>query len=79
MLTFAIATTPSNKLIAMITDRMPAVLPRQHGSKWLGEGPATPEVLKAMLVPYEDNRDWDMAPSNRPSRPARRRRPARGA
>lgn len=76
MLTFAMVTTPPNRLIATITDRMPAVLPREHWAKWLGEDPATHDELKAMLTPYDDNGNWDMAPEQ-PPRPPRPPTPPR--
>lgn len=66
MLHFVMATTPNNKLIGTITDRMPAVLQPGDWSKWLGEEPATLPELKAMLVPREG--DWDMAPQEAPKR-----------
>lgn len=74
ILTFAMATTPPNELISTITDRMPAVLKPDDWSKWLGEEPATPEELKAMLMPFEG--DWDMPPQDppRPPRPGGRGR-----
>lgn len=74
ILTFAMVTTPPNKLIGTITDRMPAVLQPGDWSKWLGEVPATPEELKAMLMPYDG--DWDMSPQDppRPPRPGGRGR-----
>lgn len=69
--TFAMATTPANRPIGAITDRMPAVLRPGDWPKWLGEEPATPADLKAMLKPHEG--DWDMAPQERakPERSAR--------
>lgn len=71
VLTFVMATTQNNKLIGAITDRMPAVLRPGDWPKWLGEEPATPADLKAMLKPHEG--DWDMAPQERakPERSAR--------
>jgi putative SOS response-associated peptidase YedK len=66
--TFVMATTPPNALIGTITDRMPAVLPPEQWAKWLGEEPAHPAELKAMLMPFEG--DWDMAPEYRPARKA---------
>ncbi len=68
--TFAMATTPNNALIGKISDRMPAVLRPGDWSKWLGEDPATPLELKAMLKPHEG--DWDMSPQE-PAKPAPRR------
>jgi len=75
--TFAMATTPSNRLIGRITDRMPAVLQPGDWSKWLGEEPATPAELKAMLKPREG--DWDMAPQEPARSPAPPRASAQGS
>jgi len=69
LLTFAMVTVPPNKLIATITDRMPAVLPPELWAKWLGEEPASPDELKAMLMPFEG--DWDMQPQSPPPKPPR--------
>jgi putative SOS response-associated peptidase YedK len=67
LLTFVMATTPPNELIATITDRMPAIVQPQNWSKWLGEQPATPQELKGMLTPFEG--DWTMAPEKSVARP----------
>ncbi len=58
--TFAMVTVAANALIGTITDRMPAIVPSDDWSKWLGEEPAHGEELKAMLKPFEG--DWDMRP-----------------
>lgn len=55
---FAMVTVPPNRLIGTITDRMPAVLPPEHWSKWLGEEPVSLAELKGLLVPFEG--DWSM-------------------
>lgn len=55
---FAMVTVPPNRLIATITDRMPAVLAPEDWGRWLGEEPASVEDLKAMLRPCEG--DWEM-------------------
>jgi putative SOS response-associated peptidase YedK len=71
LLTYVMATTAANTLISKITDRMPAVLAPEDCAAWLGEAPATPEELKAMLRPMEG--DWEMtqekktAPPKKPS------------
>ena len=49
---FAIVTTRPNELCAELHDRMPVVLARDNWTAWLGEEPATPPQLKAMLAPY---------------------------
>ena len=64
--TFAMVTVPANSLIGTITDRMPAIVPPEHWAKWLGEEPANPLELKAMLAPFEGN--WTMRPE-KPPRP----------
>lgn len=50
--TFCVATTVANDLVGRIHDRMPVILGVENHAAWLGEVPATPEALKAMLVPY---------------------------
>ena len=49
---FTIVTTAANPLLAEIHDRMPVILSPDHWPLWLGEEPADPEELKALLVPY---------------------------
>jgi len=49
---FAIITTTPNKLCAELHDRMPVVLGPQVWPEWLGEEPADPACLKALLAPY---------------------------
>lgn len=66
LLTFVMVTTPANRLISTITDRMPAVIAPEHWAKWLGEEAASPEDLKALLQPFEG--DWDMEPEHKPPR-----------
>ena len=73
LLTFAMVTTPPNKLIATITDRMPAELPESDWPKWLGEEPATAEELKAMLRTSE--RDLDMQKAGKPPPPPKPPKP----
>jgi len=51
LLNFAMVTTPANELIGTITDRMPALVAAEDWPKWLGEIPASPEKLKALLRP----------------------------
>lgn len=69
--TFVMVTVPPNALIARITDRMPAILPRAAWPAWLGETQAPPAEVKAVLQTYEDGGTWTMTeqPSNR--RPAK--------
>jgi putative SOS response-associated peptidase YedK len=70
LLTFVMVTTPPNALIARITDRMPAILPRQAWSMWLGEIDASPDDVKALLRTFDDRGAWTMEPQQ-PSKPPR--------
>jgi putative SOS response-associated peptidase YedK len=58
--TFVQVTTPANTLISRITDRMPAVLPRETWATWLGEMDASPAEVKDLLRTYEDGGNWMM-------------------
>jgi putative SOS response-associated peptidase YedK len=58
--TFVMVTTPPNALISRITDRMPAVLPREAWPVWLGETWAPIEEVKDVLRTYEDGGNWAM-------------------
>jgi putative SOS response-associated peptidase YedK len=49
---FAIITTMPNELCAELHNRMPAILAPQVWPEWLGEEPADPARLKALLGPY---------------------------
>jgi putative SOS response-associated peptidase YedK len=49
---FTIATTTPNELCAKLHNRMPVVLKPEAWPMWLGEEPADPPHLKALLVPY---------------------------
>jgi len=51
-----IVTAEPNVLLAPIHDRMPAILPRENWSRWLGEEPAEKDALLALLVPYPAER-----------------------
>lgn len=48
---FAMVTVPPNAVVATITDRMPALIDAADWPQWLGETPASPEGLKALLRP----------------------------
>jgi putative SOS response-associated peptidase YedK len=49
----ALACCPRRKeLCGEIHNRMPVILPPDVWPTWLGEGPAEPDVLKSLLVPY---------------------------
>jgi putative SOS response-associated peptidase YedK len=52
MRSFAIITTTPNELCAELRDRMPLVLGPETWPAWLGEEPADPRQLKALLVPF---------------------------
>lgn len=71
LLTFVMVTTPPNALIARITDRMPAILPREMWATWLGETDAPLGDVKALLRAFVDGGNWTMEPqtSTRPARP----------
>ena len=49
---FAIVTTAANALLAPVHDRMPVILGPENWPLWLGEAPANPAHLKALLAPY---------------------------
>jgi putative SOS response-associated peptidase YedK len=61
LMTFVQVTTPANKLISRITDRMPAILPREAWPVWLGETDAGFDEVRALLRTYEDDGAWTMA------------------
>jgi putative SOS response-associated peptidase YedK len=71
--TFIQVTVPANKLIAPITDRMPAILPRETWPVWLGEVDAPLADVKALLQTFEDGGNWTMAPQEMPRRAAKTR------
>jgi putative SOS response-associated peptidase YedK len=74
LLTFVMVTVPPNPLIARITDRMPAILPREAWATWLGETDASLAEVKALLQTIEDGGSWTMEPQ-RPSRAPRLPKP----
>lgn len=49
--TATIITTAASDLVAPLHDRMPVILRPADHARWLGEAPAEPAVLKAMLAP----------------------------
>ncbi len=71
--TFVQVTTAANKLISRITDRMPAILPREAWAMWLGETGAAPGEVKAVLQIFDDGGKWSM---DEQAKPARASRPA---
>jgi putative SOS response-associated peptidase YedK len=50
--TFAEVTVDANDTVGEMHDRMPAVLPREAWSAWLGEVPATELELRSLLRPF---------------------------
>jgi len=64
---FAMATVPPNAVVAAITDRMPALIDAADWPLWLGETPASPEQLQALLQPSPRALD------RRPAAPPRRK------
>lgn len=60
--TFIQVTTPANALIAPVTDRMPAILPRGTWPVWLGETEASLADVKAVLQTFDDKGAWTIAP-----------------
>jgi putative SOS response-associated peptidase YedK len=67
LLTFCMITTPANRLIGPITDRMPAIIPPEHWADWLGETGASLPRVKSLLVPAEG--DWRIEKAQRPRPP----------
>ena len=49
---FTIVTTTPNQLCGELHSRMPVILPPETWPIWLGEEPAEPTHLKALLIPY---------------------------
>jgi putative SOS response-associated peptidase YedK len=49
---FAIITTDANEKLRALHERMPVILPCDTWSAWLGEEPADPQDLLALLIPY---------------------------
>jgi putative SOS response-associated peptidase YedK len=71
ILTFVMATTPANKLISAITDRMPAILPPERWATWLGETNAPLSEVKSQLQTFEG--DWDMREQEKKSPPPKKK------
>lgn len=67
--TFVQVTTPANVLISRITDRMPAILPREAWPVWLGETDASLDEVKASLQTFEDDGAWTMTEQETNKRP----------
>jgi len=75
--TFVQVTVPANALIGRITDRMPAILPREAWPLWLGETEAPLAEVKSLLRTHEDSGAWDMAEQAPARRSATRAKPAK--
>jgi putative SOS response-associated peptidase YedK len=73
LLTFCMVTTPANKLIGPITDRMPAIISPEHWALWLGETEAPLAQVKSLLTPMEA--DWRMEKVTKAKPPNRAKRP----
>ncbi len=69
--TFVQVTVPANKLIARITDRMPAILPRDTWAMWLGETGAPVGEVKTVLQTFDDAGTWSMEEQANPARAPR--------
>jgi putative SOS response-associated peptidase YedK len=71
---FAVITTKPNELCAELHNRMPVVLRPETWPTWLGEEPAEPSQLKAMLTPYPLGRN-DMLVGEPAGRQCQNQRP----
>ncbi len=76
--TFIQVTVPANELISRITDRMPAILPRESWAAWLGETDASLADIKALLRTFEEGGYWTMTEqgSGKQPRPPRPQKPS---
>lgn len=70
MLACVMVTVPASKLIAPMTDRMPAILEDADWATWLGETDASPERVKAVLRTMEGV-NWTMEREARPVKPSK--------
>jgi putative SOS response-associated peptidase YedK len=50
-----ILTTPANRALARLHDRMPAILPRETFEAWLDTKAVRPDIAAALLVPAPEN------------------------
>jgi putative SOS response-associated peptidase YedK len=78
LLTFVMVTTPPNALLGRITDRMPAILPREAWPTWLGETVSSLAEVKALLQSYEDGSAWTIEPQQQSRAPRPRKEKAQG-
>jgi putative SOS response-associated peptidase YedK len=51
---------PAAQNLSRITDRMPAILPRETWATWLGETDTSPADAKTVLQTFEDSGAWVM-------------------
>lgn len=51
----SVITTEANSLVKPIHDRMPVILKRENESVWLDRTVTAPEILRPLLIPYEEN------------------------
>ncbi len=60
----AIITTRANPLLARLHDRMPVIVEPADYARWLGEEPAEPAELKALLAPCPEDEltMWPVSP-----------------
>ena len=72
MLACVMVTVPASKLIAPVTDRMPAILEDADWATWLGEAQASTEQVKATLRTMEGV-NWKMEREAKPVKPGRAR------
>jgi putative SOS response-associated peptidase YedK len=68
LLCCVMVTVPASKLIAPITDRMPAILDDADWATWLGETDASPADVKAVLRTVEGV-NWKMDREAPPAKP----------
>ena len=59
--TFVMVTDAAERLIARITDRMPAILRQKDWATWLGEDDASLADVKALLRTFDDEGAWEMS------------------
>ncbi|WP_119459738.1 SOS response-associated peptidase [Rhodospirillaceae bacterium SYSU D60014] len=61
--TFTIVTTEANEFLAPLHNRMPVILHPTAHSLWLGETPAKPDTLKALLklYPADEMQAWPVS------------------
>jgi putative SOS response-associated peptidase YedK len=68
LLCFVMVTTPVDRLLSPLTDRMPFVIQPDQWAKWLGEEHASIRELKAIIQPFEG--DWSIEAAPLPGRRA---------